>query len=174
MESTGDAHGRGGEAPLPARSRLVASLPLLVVSGGLFATAALVLDLAPHARPDGFPLWGFLLTLGAIAALGATFLWFSASAPPTAPVSGGLDASPDPAFGRPLPEVRPRPRPPPVAASWDESALPVRRAAPPPRPVVVRARAPDDVERALAEIAEIEEQLEVRPLARSAAAGARA
>ena len=147
---------------------------MLLVSGGLFATAALLLDLAPHARPDGFPLWGFVLTLGAIAALGATFLWFSAPAPPTAPVTDPREPWPDPALGRPLPEVRQSPRAPPAAASWDESVLPVRRAAPPRRPVPVRARPPDDVERALAEIAEIEEQLEVRPLARSVAAGARA
>jgi hypothetical protein len=138
-----------------------ASLPLFVVSVGLFVGSAIVLWQAPSAGPGGFPLWGLLLTLGFMAAIGTTVSWFFANGPPAevAPAA----AVGEPRNGRPTPEVQ---RPPPVvpAPEWDESGIPLRTSATPLRaPARAPDPPPDDVVRALDEIAAIEEELETRP-----------
>jgi hypothetical protein len=143
-----------------------ASLPLFVVTVGLFVGSGVVYRAAPTAGPGGFPLWGLLMTLGFIAAIGATVSWFFAkgsaedaaadSASEPAPTRPPADA------GRPSPDVL---RPSEVAApeDWDESTIPVRTVSRPPvRPVAAAPVSPDDIERALDEIAEIEEELEGR------------
>lgn len=157
------------------RAAFVASLPLLLVSVALFVGSVVVFRLDPSAGPGGFPLWGLLLTLGFIAAIGTTVSWFYAAGP-TAPPATAPDA-PAPAvpedLGRPAPDVRRGSAPSPVAESWDESVLPVR---PSPSPVRPRALAPDpgpdDVEKALDEIEAIEEELESRPRVTPRPAGA--
>ncbi len=149
-----------------SRARLVASLPLLVVSGGLLASAALTLRLSPHSGPDGFPLWGLLLTLGAIAGIGAVASWFGAIGPEPGPSPDRRGVGePMADAGRPAPQVRrDRSAAHPLEEDWDETAIPVRA---PGRAVRARARPtspePDEVERALIEIENIEAELATRP-----------
>lgn len=139
-----------------------ASLPLFVVSVGLFVGSVVVYSIARSIGPGGFPLWGLLMTLGFIAAIGTTVSWFFAkgvaeeSAPPAGPAVGADEA------GRPAPDVR-RASTAPITPDWDESTIPARPVPrPPARPVAIAALGPDDVERALDEIAQIEEELEGR------------
>jgi hypothetical protein len=144
-------------------SAFSASLPLLVVTVGLFVGSVVVYRLARTVGPDGFPLWGLLMTLGFIAAIGTTVSWFFAKG---AAEVAALQAESDPAgtaTGRPVPDVR-HATAATVAEDWDESTIPVRSPAqqPPVRPVSVASVGPDDVERALDEIAQIEEELEGR------------
>lgn len=149
-----------------------ASLPLFVVTVGLFLASGVVYTVARTVGPGGFPLWGLLMTLGFIAAIGTTVSWFFAkgaaedAATRTEPVEG------DPETGRPTPDVR-RAMATPAADEWDESTIPARPTPPPmSRPVAAAPVAPDDVERALDEIDHIEEELEGRgpsPLGRSPA-----
>jgi hypothetical protein len=171
------SEGDGADAPRAHRaasewSAFLASLPLFVVTVGLFAGSAIVYELARSVGPDGFPLWGLLMTLGFIAAIGTTVSWFFAkgAAEDAAAPAGTLAVEPE--GGRPMPDVR-RDDSPAATEDWDESTIPVR---PSPRPpvaaVAVSAPGPDDVERALDEIADIEEELEGRrapPFARSPA-----
>jgi hypothetical protein len=140
-----------------------ASMPLFVVTVGLFVGSVVVFDLAPAAGPGGFPLWGLLLTLGFIAAIGTTVSWFFANGATTG-AAPDRPARDDPSRnGRPLPEVQ-RTAPVPPAPEWDESGIPQRPPPTRPRPVATPAPPPpDDVVLALEEIAEIEEELENRP-----------
>jgi hypothetical protein len=159
-------------------SAFLASLPLVVVSVGLFAASGFVLRLDPSAGPAGFPLWGLLTTLGFIAAIGATVSWFYAAGPPPvaaatsdAAESGGAE-DPTVSEGRPAPDVV-RPALAAAPAEWDESELPAPAPRTPPRPIAVSVEpAPDDVVRALDEIAAIEDELENRPRREIPAAGA--
>jgi hypothetical protein len=153
----------GGPEPSSEWSAFSASLPLFVVTVGLFVASDVVYVVARTVGPGGFPLWGLLLTLGFIAAIGTTVSWFFAkgTAEDAAPRVG-----PDPAetaTGRPVPDVR-RATTAVAAEDWDESTIPARPTVPPPpvRPVAVASVGPDDVERALDEIAQIEEELEGR------------
>jgi hypothetical protein len=171
--------GRAAPDPAPARpsrewSAFAASLPLFVVSVGLFVGSVVVFTIAPGAGPGGFPLWGLLLTLGFIAAIGTTVSWFFATGeeddrPSTIPLSH--DSAPD--LGRPAPDVR-RATELEAAPDWDESVIAPRAS---PRPAVAQAAPPlvrhDDIERALDEIAEIEDELEGRPTLRRPPAPAR-
>jgi hypothetical protein len=143
-----------------------ASLPLFVVTVGLFTGSAVVFHIARTAGPGGFPLWGLLMTLGFVAAIGATVSWFFAKGAADAPAADPSEETEtfDTATGsgRPAPDVL-RASEVAVPEAWDESTIPVRRV---PRPSV-RAVAPapvasDDVERALDEIAQIEDELEGR------------
>jgi hypothetical protein len=161
----------------PAASRewsaFRASLPLLVVSAGLFVGSVAVDLVAPDAGPGGFPLWGLLLTLGFTAAIGTTLSWFFAVGPEvgSAPAPGASTVPLD--LGRPAPDVR-RAEPATPTPEWDEGpASDVPAALGTGVGTAPRSGAPDDVERALDEIAQIEEELEGRPTLRRAPALAR-
>jgi hypothetical protein len=147
-----------GAGPSSEWHALRASLPLIVVGVGLFAGSAVTEVMDPSAGPGGFPLWGLLMTLGFIAAIGATVSWFFANGGPAPTTSSPAEVEVR-ELGRPAPEVR-RAVPEVSAPVWDESVLPAS-AAPaslPPRKVPV-APAQDEVEKALDEIAEIEAEL---------------
>jgi hypothetical protein len=164
----------GGAAP--ARSSewaaFSASLPLFVVTVGLFIASGVVYSIARTAGPGGFPLWGLLMTLGFIAAIGTTVSWFFAKGAAEDAAASTEPVAEEPETGRPIPDVR-RVAVKPAAEVWDESTIPVRPTPPPAsRPVATAPVAPDDVERALDEIARIEEELEGRepsPIGRSPA-----
>lgn len=142
-----------------------ASLPLFVVSVGLFVGSAVVYSIARSIGPGGFPLWGLLMTLGFIAAIGTTVSWFFAKGvaeESSRPADAEVEAED---AGRPAPDVRRASTVPttPTTPDWDESTIPARPVPrPPARPVAVAPLGPDDVERALDEIAQIEEELEGR------------
>jgi hypothetical protein len=157
------------------------SLPLLVLTGLLFTGAAVLRWLYPRLGPYSFPLWGLLLTLGFVAAIGSIVSLFFAEederrldAPErtTGPVAADSPSERD-GFGRPSPDlaISPPSAPPASVAEradatkpWDEDVLPpapVRG----PRPVLTTLDDPGDIARALEEIAEIQRQLASRPVA---------
>jgi hypothetical protein len=161
------------------------TLPLLSATMLLFLGAFAMFTFAPHAGAGRFPLWSLLFTLGIVAAIGSTFSWFYASDEPDDSESP-LDAALSPAgrrpdFGRPVPEVGPRPSATvegAVGASgtkpWDEDVLPPA-VAHGPRPILTTLDDPGEIGRALEEIAEIQRQLAARTTnsPRAAAASAR-
>ncbi|MGA8541928.1 MAG: hypothetical protein WB947_00060 [Thermoplasmata archaeon] len=166
------------------RSALYATLPLVALTLVLFVTSYLIYLSYPGVGADHFPLWGLLITLGFIAAIGATVSGFFAVGPnelaspsergaPAGPSSGPRRARVE--FGRPVPEVSRN-----LAASvptsgaatttataqasaepWNEDLLPP--VAPRgPRPVLTTLEDPGDIARALEEIADIQRQLSAR------------
>lgn len=162
MVSRGDAEDPSTRPRSSEWSAFSASLPLFVVTVGLFVGSVVVFSLAPNVGPGGFPLWGLLMTLGFIAAIGTTVSWFFAKGAADDAAAPADEPASDPEVGRPAPEVR-RPAVVPETEVWDESTIPARPAPQPPvRVVAATPAAPDDVERALDEIAQIEEELEGR------------
>jgi hypothetical protein len=162
-----DSHQVGSEAAAATRlsewAAFRASLPLIVVTVALFIGSVVVDRLDPTAGPGGFPLWGLLMTLGFIAAIGSTVSWFFAKGVADDATQGPTRTADTPdESGRPVPDVRRAPEA-GTPEEWDESSLPVAPAPrAPPRAVATAPVAPDDVERALDEIAQIEEELEGR------------
>ena len=173
------------DAPSPARrSPLVGTLPLIVLTAGLFVASYLVFQWDPRLGPYNFPLYGLLLTLGFIAAIGAVVSWFFAtdgSVPARAPMEDGDEKGTDAArsrrddFGRPVPEVTRRSSGEQPASGvgravaagghstdpWNEDVLPpvVPHG---PRPVLTTPDDPGDIARALEEIADIQRELATR------------
>lgn len=171
--------------PVEHGSGLWGTLPLLVLTGLLFVGAVLVYLTYPQLGPYHFPIWGLLLTLGFVGAIGSTVSYFWAVDEPSAEVADAGGQSPAPParadLGRPAPEVVRRPDParsaPAVGAArssadpWDEDVLPP--VAPKgPRPVLTTPDDPGDIGRALEEIAEIQRQLVVRTKAAAPSAEA--
>ncbi|MCI4339395.1 MAG: hypothetical protein L3J68_03580 [Thermoplasmata archaeon] len=174
------------ESEPPPKSGFVATLPLLVLTFALFLGSYLVYLEAPHLGPVNFPLWGLMLTLGFVAAIGSVVSWFFATDDRGSTVEEeeptSSDAAPDPplprkAFGRPAPELVPPIAPlgpssglghaaavagTKPAAPWDEDALPPVSARG-PRPVLTTLDDPGEIGRALEEIADIQRQLTTRP-----------
>ncbi len=161
--------------PVEHGSGLWGTLPLLVLTALLFVGAVLVYLTYPQIGPDHFPIWGLLLTLGFVAAIGSTVSYFWAVDEPTAEATGAGGQTPVAPgradLGRPAPDVVRRPDPAGTAPTagaagssadpWDEDVLPP--AAPKgPRPVLTTPDDPGDIGRALEEIAEIQRQLVVR------------
>jgi hypothetical protein len=151
------------------------TLPLLVLTAGLFFGCLLAYLFAPHVGPGGYPLWGLLLTLGFIAAIGATISAYYAAGEtrvepePTRPPAAAIPRE----FGRPRPDILRTPSSSPSATGtsgpsavipdWDESSLPAstpRR----PSPVLRTPGDPGEIERALTEIETIQAELETRPV----------
>ncbi|HTW77041.1 MAG TPA: hypothetical protein VMG14_04665 [Thermoplasmata archaeon] len=171
LDSTPAAAIEAGHFPAALR----AAGPLIVVAIGLSVSSLVALEYGPGTGP--FPLWGMLVTLAGVAAIGATVSGLSARrtptpAPTTPPTRTGA-AIPVP--GRPSPEAQ-RPIPYRPAAVWDESTVVARPVAVPVRPCAIAVDPePDDVERALDEIAEIEAELGMVPdlAARTSGAPAR-
>jgi hypothetical protein len=193
-----------GGAPDPTvsetdpESALRGTLPLILLTAALFVGSYAVYALYPDRGPYNFPLWGLLLTLAFVAAIGAVVSWFFAvddteavakeARATTTPTPSSTEGSRSD-FGRPVPEVsarRPsatapagnaRPATParPSVAPWDEDAIPPL-ATRGPRPVLTTPDDPGDIARALEEIEEIQRQLAIRPTgtASSAEASARA
>ena len=138
----------------------------------------------PHAGPAHFPLWGLLLTLGLVAAVGASVSWFFAtdddtpeSRPTTRPkrAAGSRRTAPSD-FGRPAPELAASgasgagsagPAATVAPEPWNEDVLPPATAHG-PRPVWTTPDDPGEIARALEEIAEIQRQLTARPRSRPA------
>jgi hypothetical protein len=159
------------DAPPHVRSPILGTLPLIVLTGALFVGAYFVHQVAPTTGPYNFPLWGLLMTLGFIAAIGAVVSWFfatdepSRNAPTTDVDSGAGDLVSRRArgdFGRPVPEVARAATPSASAARaaepWNEDLLPP--VAPHrPRPVLTTPDDPGDIARALDEIADIQREL---------------
>ena len=178
----------------------VASVPLLSVTGALFIGSYVVYREYPNVGPDHFPLWGLLLTLGFVAAIGSVLSWFFATGTDETEVTArddqAGDASPDSPvprreFGRPVPDRAARPpvparsgiATPAVAAAGagvtggggSASAPWDEDVLPPvaakgPRPVLTTLDDPGEIGRALEEIADIQRQLTARPSARPAVA----
>ena len=168
--------------PVPTpRSPFAATLPLIVLTSCLFVGSYLTYESYPKLGPDQFPLWGLLVTLGFIAAIGAVVSGFFAVDGPSVPDGVGNPARVDatsaargsPAeFGRPVPERSAR-RLARGAVSrssastgasraepkvWDEATLPpvVARG---PRPVLTTPDDPGEIGRALRRIGEIQRDL---------------
>jgi hypothetical protein len=168
------------------KSGLVGTLPLLALTFLLFLGAYLVYLGAPHLGPINFPLWGLLLVLGFVAAIGSVVSWFFATDDRPArvrdPAPAAHEAAPErhasrEDFGRPAPALAPRNAPAvapsglgraaavagtTAAAPWDEDALPPVSARG-PRPVLTTPDDPGEIGRALEEIADIQRQLATRP-----------
>ncbi len=179
------------EPPGPStgrRSSFFGTLPLIVLTGILFAGAYLVYLRASRLGPGNFPLWGLLITLGFVAAIGAVVSWFFATDVDGVSSKGietpsgdarGAGHGPRNDLGRPVPDLGARPAAPgpssglgravavadPSAARhpepWDEDALPPV-AARGPRPVLTTLDDPGDIGRALEEIADIQRELSTR------------
>lgn len=165
------------------RSPLVGTLPLIMLTGALFVGSYLTYLEYSRLGPDNFPLWGLLMTLGFVAAIGSVVSWFFATdQPPAASRATGREPAPATVspqgsrteWGRPVPDgaaarggggagVEAAPTgaggatPPP----WDEDVLPPVTARG-PRPVLTTPDDPGEIGRALAEIAEIQRQLSAR------------
>lgn len=171
------------------------TIPLLVMTALLFVGAAILRWQSPRLGPDNFPLWGLLLTLGVVAAIGSIVSLFFAAEDERdrgtltqAPTTGApLPAHPDRnGFGRPPPTSDPRPGPAVlttggvsapapsdagVTEPWDEDVLP-QVPARGPRPVLTTPDDPGEIGRALEEIEEIQRQLVSRTAPRAAAGDA--
>jgi len=170
------------------------TLPLLALTGALFSLSIAFFVLFPRAGPRTFPLWGLLLTLGFVAAIGSAVSLFFATEEPGQTEAG--DRSADTGgkrrvgsreFGRPAPEITPlaahpiAARTPALVGSnagtepdpWNEDLLPPA-AIRGPRPVLTTLDDPGDISRALEEIAEIQRQLATRPTTAAADTPARA
>ena len=163
----GDTAGRASGEQRPRRSGLEAAFPLLVLTGVLFIAAGATFATFPAAGLGVLRIWGLFMTLGFIAAIGATLAWYFAVGP-----EDGSPSSPSrPAHrgernvlrdgGRPAPSntavgsVAPRP------PAWSEDEvpfLPARHY----RPVPSGAVATVDVGSALTEINGIEDELDAR------------
>jgi hypothetical protein len=167
---------------------LSGTLPMIVLTALLLVGSYLTYLSYRQIGPDRFPIWGLLLTLGIVAALGSIVSWFFATDEGSvAPGEEGEQRS-RPAgspkiargdYGRPAPDlVSPPNTSEPVlggtaptgeaaahdSAPWSEDGLPP--AAPRgPRPVLTTPDDPGDISRALEEIAEIQRQLASRPVA---------
>ena len=185
MSSTTDPN--SGPPSADPDSPLRGTLPLIVLSVAFFVGAYVAFVVYPHLGPDNFPIWGFLLTMGFVAAIGSTVSWFFATddveslrarsdAAETATATPGSARGKRKEFGRPAPDrVRPATLEGPssgvgamaarskaTADPWDEDALPP--VAPRgPRPLLATPDDPGDIGRALEEIAEIQRQLVTRP-----------
>jgi hypothetical protein len=165
-------------------SPVAGTLPLILLTAVLFAGAFAAYRIAPRLGPDNFPLWGLLLTLGFVAAIGSAVSWFFAvdEPAPVAPARVVVEVTPASTrtearseLGRPAPEVvAARPVSPPsvgsgvgVAATltpaepWNEDALPPVSPRG-PRPVLTTLDDPGDIGRALQEIADIQRELSTR------------
>jgi hypothetical protein len=162
---------------------LTGTLPLILLTGALFVAAIVSYYKLGDVGPAGYPLWGLLITLGFIGSIGVTFSAYYAAGEAEAvedelgeepsSVPEPLSATSSPDFGRPRPEVvrhgpAPAASPVPVAATarparppWDEEDLPPPIAHPAP-PSLSAPLDPSEIERALAEIAEIQADLEGR------------
>jgi hypothetical protein len=165
-------------------SQLLGALPLIVLTGFLFVATYLTYHAYPKVGPYNFPLWGLLMTLGFVAAIGAVVSGFFATdgpVPPRAPRGRGSGARPPDGsdsradFGRPVPlapttgksagtaggPARPAAIAQPQAKPWDEDVLPP---VPPrgPRPVLTTLDDPGEIGRALQEIADIQRELAAR------------
>jgi len=160
------------------------SLPLLLVTTLLLVGAAVIHSMSPWFGPPNFPLWGLLLVLGIVAAIGTIVSLFFATddepehGPEVTPGDAGSKAiassrGAGEGFGRPLPDSVVRPNASSASSStvaaigkpadpWDEDLLP-RVPARGPRPVLTTLEDPGDIGRALEEIAEIQRQLAGRP-----------
>jgi hypothetical protein len=160
-------------------------LPLVVLTGALFAASIVTYLDYRAAGPGYFPLYGLFLTLGFVSAIGSVISWFFATDEPELAPGSEFPRYPRESptatttrtdLGRPAPEVSsarsaaPSPRglsataaaPDGTAEPWDEDALPP--AAPRgPRPILTTPDDPGDIQRALEEIAEIQRELASRP-----------
>jgi len=148
------------------------ALPLIGLTGILFAAALALFALAPAWGPNHLPLYELHLGLAIVAANGSTVSWFYGSDEAEAPPA---QSRPRPAtaqeLGRPAPEVRSigpgpdraasQPRAVARAKPWDEDPLPPA-VAHGPRPVLTTPDDPGEIGRALEEIAEIQRQLVTR------------
>jgi hypothetical protein len=158
------------------------TLPLLMITGALFFVSVVFFAYYRNVGPRDFPLWGLLLTLGFVSAIGSSVSVFFA-AEDEEPESTGEGSIPSTGesrsdrdeFGRPKPDlVDPGPGSPTVGPvtprvpgraaevqPWSEDTLPpaVLRG---PRPVLTTLDDPGDISRALEEIAEIQRQLVAR------------
>lgn len=152
---------------------------MIGLTAGLLIMSDVFFAYEPHAGPAHFPLWGLLLTLGLVAAVGASVSWFFATDEPTPETlprakTGGARSSARSErkdYGRPAPEVasgspsgRGSAVPPAVVVSepWNEDVLPPATAHG-PRPVWTTPDDPGEIAQALEEIAEIQRQLTARP-----------
>jgi hypothetical protein len=174
----------GGPASVP-RSPLVATLPLIVLTGALFTGSYLSYLEYRRIGPDNFPIWGLLLTLSFVAAIGAVVSWFFATDESASTMQAGAgetsEAKPigrgtPPEFGRPMPEATAAGKPvgglrdraaaiaqKPAAPPWDEDVLPPV-AARGPRPVLTTLEDPGNIARVLEEISDIQRDLAARQL----------
>ncbi len=190
MTLTSDSTPRG--LATDRHSALVGTLPLITLTGALIAGAYLSFLASPKLGQGNYPLWGLLLTLGFVAAIGSVVSWFFATdddEPSVRPKERARgDDSPTPRtprneLGRPAPDLTARPSSqsppggavpavaaakPKVADPWNEDVLPPIPSKG-PRPVLTTLEDPGDIGRALEEIAEIQRQLAVRPPTASAA-----
>lgn len=185
---------RADEPATDGLNSIIGTLPLLVLTAILFVGSYVTYLYSPHLGPDSFPLWGLMLTLGFVAAIGSVVSWFFAAEenePAHSVTATDSEGSPPDGatsragFGRPAPDsVARRLSPPGVSNSvveiapkvldvepWDEDALPPV-ATHGPRPVLTTLEDPGDIGRALEEIADIQRQLATRRA--SAAAGSQA
>ncbi len=176
------SHGRVTDG----RSPFTSALPLMFVTGGCFAASLFAYLDFRATGPGHFPLWGLLLTLGIVAAIGAVvcvFLGVDELESPDSAADGTDSAGQEMGhgFGRPAPDVAARregadlpsravtviPAIGGVAESWAEDILPP--VAPHgPRPILTTLEDPGGIGRVLEEIAEIQRQL----IARSSPANA--
>jgi hypothetical protein len=161
-------------------SAFVGTLPLIGLTAALFAGAYLIHLEYPRLGPGNFPLWGLLLTLGFVAAIGAAISWLFATDETDSTEASTEAESPRgrasrSELGRPLPDLAPPASPSPPSSGvgravagggaapppWDEDVLPpvVARG---PRPVLTTLDDPGDIGRALEEIADIQRELSAR------------
>ena len=166
------------------RSQIAGALPLIVLTAVLFVASYLTYLSYPRVGPDHFPLWGLLMTLGFVAAIGAVVSGFFATdgpVPARVPRDRGSVARPPGAtdsrtdFGRPAPlaatssnsagpsagPARPAATAPSQVEPWNEDALPPAPARG-PRPLLTTLDDPGQIGRALQEIADIQRELAAR------------
>ena len=163
----GDTAGEANGGQRPRRSGLEAAFPLLVLTVVLFVAAGATYATFPTAGLGVLRIWGLFMTLGFIAAIGATLAWYFAVGPEDVSLGsssrathrGERNAARD--GGRPAPAITAvgsvAPRPP----AWSEEEvpfLPARHY----RPVPSGAVATVDVGSALTEINGIEDELDAR------------
>lgn len=175
------------EAAARRDSTLAGTLPLIVLTSIFFAGSWLAYVWFPRVGPARFPLWGLLVILGFMAAIGAVVSWFFATDEgevSTGSADGKAFFPPQPGsttqgdFGRPAPGPITTPTrseatggagpitgaPEGNLEPWDEDVLPPA-AVHGPRPVLTTLDDPGSVGRALEEIADIQRQLLARRMA---------
>jgi hypothetical protein len=174
------------------------TLSLAVVTGALFVVAYVTYREYPGLGPGSYPLYGLLVTVGFMAAIGTVTSWFldadkrkrAALAKESALTGGsGRRAMPRNEFGRPAPDVgtslgsglstsgtgTSALAADDSADPWDEDALPPAPTLG-PRPVFTDPVDPEEFERVLEEVAQIRRELADRrsPPASNAEAPTRA